>query len=160
MLIMLTTMCEMMMAVVDSRPGSRNAPPADQPRLLVTLLALVALVAPVTLVAPSGPGGPCGPRSLGCSGGPGGDIAGQAHEVHLRLTASLKSWLNHPHPVLLQGDGVVGGVRPERKLHPDSGPSLQDDKAAGRQALRPFHQPLPPAIPRQVSCVDLLPQPQ
>ena len=60
------------MAVVDSRPGSRNAPPADQPRLLVTLLALVALVAPVTLVAPSGPGGPCGPRGPGCSVGPGG----------------------------------------------------------------------------------------
>ena len=92
---------------------------------------------------------------------PEGGIAGQALEVLLRLTASLKSWLNHPHPVLLQGEGVVGGVRPERKLHPDTGPSLQDDKAAGRQALRPFHQPLPPENPRQVSlCGSLLPQPQ
>lgn len=109
-------------------------------------MALVALVAPVALVALLAPEG---------------GIAGQALEVLLRLTASLKSWLNHPHPVLLQGEGVVGGVRPERKLHPDTGPSLQDDKAAGRQALRPFHQPLPPENPRQVSlCGSLLPQPQ
>ena len=82
--------------------------------VLVAPVALVALVAPVALIDPSGPGGPCGPRSPGCSGGPGGGIAGQALKVLLRLTASLKSWLNHPQPVLLRGDGVVGGVRPER----------------------------------------------
>ena len=67
MLIMLTTMCEMMMAVVDSRPGSRNAPPADQPRLLVTLLALVALVAPVTLVGWLAAGWLAGWLSIICS---------------------------------------------------------------------------------------------
>ena len=95
--------------------------------VLVTLVVMVAPVALVALVAPEG------------------GIAGQALEVLLRLTASLKSRLNHPHPVLLRGDGVVGGVRPERKLHPDTGPSLQDDKAAGRQALRPSGpQALPP----------------
>ena len=33
----------------------------------------------------------------------------------------------HPQPVLLRGDGVVGGARPEQELHPGAGLSLQDD---------------------------------